>query len=637
MRILRGKSNLEVSSQGFAWFVVGLVIATFMGGAVRVLLTSDRIHKRIVSELRSRFPQHEFQIGQTEVLLSRGMWPGLGLRVKNLAFRQDVCGKLSFIVEVPNAVLPVDLFALRKSKVRLGRVELNNGLIHLDYKPCPDEKTAEAPDAQPAPTKKPIISAPSLDWNKVSQHLDAIELNHFTLTYERNVTWKVLVHSMQFDVGDDLSAQGLMEIQKSLPFGNLSHTVEIEAQGDDRVLQWGIHSEFKEGNVQLKGSLDLNNHAAAVQANARQLPLKDVMSELHQMGFLSRDLKLKAAWLSCGVKWEGSIDRPSQTPAQATDCKIEGGYGRVDLEAAQFWIDHPGELKTPAVLKISKLQMQPVLEALGRQVLPKVLARPGVWSGELTYLNPNSWKLDGNLESVEVVFSNRSVRGKQVLEKLHTAVERTSSRIEAKVGQLEIRDGAFAGELKFALQDDWRNGEFRADIQKLLFSPSIQNLLVGGTLGNLKFTGKGSLRDGELGGWEGDFELEGVTGIGWAAQGVRVKSRYSPGVFHLEGRALEGRLEPEWSAYSQLQTVRPETQGPVAWRDVQAKIDIQANGGLIHSVSGTEVEAKQPWRLKGSWVRDGEFNAVLAIAGAKTKNFALSGEKGVLTVHERLR
>ncbi len=75
MRILRGKSSLEVSSHGFAWFVVGLVIATFVGGAARTLLTSDRVHKQIVSELRARFPQQDFQIGATEVLLSRGLWP----------------------------------------------------------------------------------------------------------------------------------------------------------------------------------------------------------------------------------------------------------------------------------------------------------------------------------------------------------------------------------------------------------------------------------------------------------------------------------------------------------------------------------------------------------------------------------
>src|SRR6185312_9227354 len=130
MRILRGRSNLEVSSTGFAWFVVGLVLATFLGGALRVALQSDRVHQRIVSELRERFPKQDIQIGATEVLLSRGVWPALGLRVHDLIVKQDVCGKLSFLLTLPDAVLPLDLLSLRNGTIRLNDVELNGGELH---------------------------------------------------------------------------------------------------------------------------------------------------------------------------------------------------------------------------------------------------------------------------------------------------------------------------------------------------------------------------------------------------------------------------------------------------------------------------------------------------------------------------
>ena len=164
MRILRGKSDLEVSSQGFAWFVVGLVLATFIGGAVRTILSSDQVHKRIVSELKARFPKHEFTLGKTEVLLSSGLWPGLGLRVQNLSFKQETCDKLSFTLEVPEAILPVDMLSLRKRKVRLGRVELSKGRIHLNYRPCPAAATPNAAVAATAPApegEQPIAAAAS--------------------------------------------------------------------------------------------------------------------------------------------------------------------------------------------------------------------------------------------------------------------------------------------------------------------------------------------------------------------------------------------------------------------------------------------------------------------------------------------
>lgn len=136
MRILRSQSNIEVSYKGFAWFVVGLILATFLGGAIRTILSSDRVQARITSELKNRFPRHEFNIGHTEVLLSRGLWPGLALRLTDVVFKQDVCGKLSFVLDVPQMVLPVDLWRLLQGQPRLGIVDIESGSARLDYRDC---------------------------------------------------------------------------------------------------------------------------------------------------------------------------------------------------------------------------------------------------------------------------------------------------------------------------------------------------------------------------------------------------------------------------------------------------------------------------------------------------------------------
>jgi hypothetical protein len=634
LRILRGKSNLEVSSQGFAWFVVGLVLASFIGGAVRTLLSSNAVHTRIVSELRNRFPKQQFEIGQTEVLLSRGLWPGLGLRLRNLTFRQETCGKLSFVLEVPDAILPVDLFSLRHGRVRLGHVELKDGKIHFDYKPCPkaDETVVGENDFTTKP-EKPVISARSLDWRKASEHLKAIDLTNFEVTYEQNATWKVLVQSLNIDVGDELYARGILDVQKSLPFGTLSHRVNVDALGDNKVMQFGMHSEFKEGFLNLKGSLDMNHSAAMVQVNARQLPLKDVMSELYQMGFLERDVALKTTWLSCGLHWEGALAHPSASPVRAQDCKIEGGYGRVDLERAEFFTDAGKAFKAPAKLKVTKLQVQPLLEVLGREVLPAVLPKPGVWSGTISYSGPKEWDLDGDLENVEVAFSNHSVRGKQLLEKMHTRVNKTGAKIEAKLDEIVVRDGDFKGILQFTLQEDWRNGRFDADVERLRLSQSIQNLLIGGKIGNLKFKGDGTLTGGELSRWEGQFELDNLAGGGWTGDKISVKSRYTPGLFHLEGKVNRVSVMPSFTLYSQLHEVYPQAASEVRWQDVIARVDIQANGGTIPLAQGTlEGPARQVWKLKGSWVRDGEFNGTLSTG--KGRPFSFSGEKGNLRILE---
>ncbi|HMN69010.1 MAG TPA: hypothetical protein PKC28_10770, partial [Bdellovibrionales bacterium] len=519
MRILRGKSNLEVSYRGFAWFVVGVVLATFLGGAVRTVLSSDRVHQRIVTELKSRFPKQEFQIGRTEVLLAQGLWPGLGLRLRDVRFRQETCDKLSFDLVVPQVDLPVDMLSLRKGRLRLGRVELTGGRLHFDYKPCPQAPpttaTATAPEPVPGPSdpatpRKPWLAAETLDWRKAGQSADALELRDFTVTFEPQETWKLLVRRMSLDLDDELSAQGVLEVQKSLPFGTLSHLVEVDAHGADQILQWGVRADYKEGGVQLRGSADLHSGAGVMQVTVRQLPLKDLMSELHQIGVVDREMALKTTWLSCGLKWEGQIHRPKDMPISVRTCRIEGGYGRADLDAADFWPGQTEWLKVPARLKGERLQVQPVLEALGRKVLPAVMPKLGVWTGEISYGGLNAWSLDGELEGAEVTFSNRSIRGKQVLEKMHTVLSRAGERIEGKVDALVLQGGEFQGNIGFALTEDWRNGNFAVEIHKLRVHPSIQNLLVGGTIGNVQVDGRGSLMQGELSQWNGRIALENV-------------------------------------------------------------------------------------------------------------------------------
>jgi hypothetical protein len=637
MRILRGQSNLEVSSKGFALFVVGLVLATFIGGAVRTVLSSEQVHQRIVTELKNRFPKHEFQIGATEVLLSRGIWPGLGLRVRGLTFRQDVCGKLSFLLTIPEAILPLDILSLRHGQIRLNDVTINGGGIHLDYHDCPPkpptpEAEADAAGGPPAAVHK-SIQPPRLNWQDAAQVLDGIELKGFVVTYEKNPTWKLTFNRAYVALRSELNGHAQVDVEKSLPFGALTHPVEFDLHGDKNTLQWNFNADFKEGNIRLNGSLDVNSEAAMTSVTVRQVPIKDFMSEMFQMGFVDHDLKLKATWLSCGLHWDGRLQAYDATPVKLSDCRVEGGYGRAELGQAEFWLSGPEYFKTAARLKISQLEMQPLVEALNRQVLPAVLSRLGVWSGELEFKSGATWNLDGNLQSAEIVFSNQSTYGKQTLDSVHTVVHRAGGRVQAKIDEVRVREGEFAGSVDFDLADNWRDGVFHAQIEKLVFSPVIQKIMVGGIIGALKAEGQGALADGELSKWNGTFSIPELRGEGWRAEALEVRSRFEKGAFHLEGTVKNATANTSWRIYPQLRTINAEIPDQVTWKDLAAKVEIGKTGGTMHSASGVEAQSGRPWRAKGSWVRDGEFVGALTVGLAKKQQtFALHGSKGSLSV-----
>jgi hypothetical protein len=93
-----------------------------------------------------------------------------------------------------------------------------------------------------------------------------------------------------------------------------------------------------------------------------------------------------------------------------------------------------------------------------------------------------------------------------------------------------------------------------------------------------------------------------------------------------------------WRMYPQLHLIRPATTEKVAWRDLIAKVEIQKNGGVVHSAAGYELPTGAAWRGKGTWLRDGDFNGTVKVNGGskRAQNFTLHGEKGALTVENEL-
>ena len=468
MRILRRRSNLEVSSKGFALFVAGLLVATFLGGAVRTVLSSARVHQRIVRELKDRFPKNQIEIGQIEVLLSRGIWPGLGLRVRDLTVGQDRCGKLSFLIQVPNAVLPLNLLSLRTGRVRLSELEIPGGRIDLDFHACP--KSGEDEAATPSlrqTVQERGIRPPRLDWSDVAEALDGVALSDFEVNFKRTPQWKLKVQSARVRFGRELRVNAALDVQRSLPFGTLSHPVTVTSASRAGEIEWQVNSELKEGRLRWTGRWNLADNTATAQAQLTQVPLKELAAEMFQVGALSRELKFKSAWLSCGAQWAGPLAAPFESPIELNACHVEGGYGRAQLEHAEFFAERDKPFPKPAEIRVQRAQLQGLAEAAGAKVLPGVIARPGTWSGGVIVSSADDWTALGRLEDLEIAFSNQSVHGKQVISGVDVRARREGDQIAADARRLRHRRGWLRRPRRSALRADEEDRQRRRPPERI--------------------------------------------------------------------------------------------------------------------------------------------------------------------------
>src|SRR3954467_10516386 len=119
MRILQSRSDQEVSSTGFALFMAGLILAGFVGGAIRTLLSSDQIQNRILTELQTALPALQVKMESAHVSLARGIWPGLSIAIPKLHLvKAEACGETYGTLELEDISLPLDIFTFLRSRVR---------------------------------------------------------------------------------------------------------------------------------------------------------------------------------------------------------------------------------------------------------------------------------------------------------------------------------------------------------------------------------------------------------------------------------------------------------------------------------------------------------------------------------------
>lgn len=250
----------------------------------------------------------------------------------------------------------------------------------------------------------------------------------------------------------------------------------------------------------------------------------------------------------------------------------------------------------------------------------------------MDYISPSRWTLDGSLENAEINFSNQSVRGKQLIRSAHTQAARAGALVEGKIDNVIIQDGEFAGDVSFALSEDFRSGNFNVQIEKLGFSPAIQHILVGGQMAPVKLSGQGGLNAGELNQWNGVFATSELKGEGWSAEGIDIKSRYLPGSFQFEGHAAKFTADSRWRHFPQVRVVRENVGETINWKDLNTRMEVLRGGGTLTSMTATELQSGKLWRARGTWVRDGILNGTL-IAGNQV--FGVRGEKGTLGIHDK--
>jgi hypothetical protein len=651
MRILRSRSDQEVTSVGFALFVAGLIMAGFVGGAIKTLLSSEQIQFQIQSQLQTALPAFQIKMEKAKVKLARGIWPGVAIQIPKLHLtKPETCGEFSGTIGIENIDLPLELFSLIRSRVHWDVISAKHVDLKVSRKPCADkiEKPAVANESP-----KPASPVANGQFEKVAQdrvreelknglarairlqdHFRGLEIADADISSLDDPSWKIAVSKLRVQISNKIKINANFHFEKTTTTGRMEHDATLQAQAEDGQLKWEIRSPLNEGLMSWIGSADHASDKLDQRVVIRQLPMKDVLAELKAVGWGPKGGSPRFIWLSCEMIQNGPLSRFKSLPLHVTECKLDGeGEQLRAVSNQEVWPWDRTPLHEPLRFQATKLSVQTVLDLIGQKGLPAIVPKPGQWSGDFEFSNPKTWGLAGVLENTEVVFSNQSIRGKQVISRIKMSTKATVDQVKIEFTEFGLVDGSAQGRLSLILDPKFEMGEWDVDLTSFRLAPAIQNLMLGGLSTPLSFTGHGKFVGGELHDWHGQAHWQSSEGRGWGLKDSTVETVYQDGRFNLKARVGEIELSNNFSHSDLVQTIMPDVGEPkTSWkfRDGSGSAIVAKGGGefkdlRMHGPNGKIV------RFQGAWVRGGDLSGVVRLDGTK-RTWKLRGSDGKLSL-----
>ncbi len=385
MRILKSRSDQEVSSTGFALFIAGLILAGFIGGAMRTLLSSDQIQNRILTAVQAALPALQVKMDPANVTLARGIWPGLSISIPKLhLIKPEACGETYGTVELEDINLPLDIFPLLRSRVHWDVVTVSKLSLIYSKKPCPPSKPQASKESPSPPPNKPpeetglMASADSVREHiakafaiarQLRDHLHGVQVKRVEVASSEDPSWLVAIADFDMRVGGVLTTSAKLHFEKTLVPGKIEHEATFKAEINPQQLKWEVRSPLKEGLIHWSGVANQANDSLDQRLMIRQIPLKDVLLEIQTWSGLTKGGSPKFIWLSCDLGQSGALSQFKTIPLEISDCKIDGEGEQIRaVPGQQVWPWERTPLHQPLRFQVSELSLQTLLDLLGNPV-----------------------------------------------------------------------------------------------------------------------------------------------------------------------------------------------------------------------------------------------------------------------------
>ena len=629
------------SQSSWIIFIICVIIASFVGGAARLLFSQEQVHQIVREYIDNEDFPFDLAFDSINISLSNGLWPRFGIEARELKVSsQDPC-LIGAQLDIDRAYLPLSFFSLLGQKLQFGKITIAKAHLNWLSDEICDSSGGGSPDvlfSEKTVQRDVLFSEKTVqrDVKKTVQR-EVKKIQKFMKERwqsELRYTHKLIKGFEVKDLTISHRGEPLVEVEEAFMYLTLNgeklviesrwksyknwmkglNSVYIKFEADSKIQQMFITSRVKEGKIKLHARTNMESSRFDVDIDVRHLPLQEVGRVLNKDKNLDLGLQPKMFWLNCQGQWRGLLNHLEKSQIQTNSCQFVGDKGRVYFSDLQI-----NPWKKPLVkkvsMKISNLSVKRVSKSFPELKLQGILDRFGFLNGEVNFLPETGWKGFLSFRDMALAFSRRGKRLAQKVVAARLSGTYDEKRgLSVKVDDVQMENGILSGDVVLNLDKSLQNGLFRMKITKLNFEPKIQALMVGQSIAPLRLDLSAYIRQGDWKKWVGDVRSAQIKGQNFTVDGFRLRGEF-------EKETFEGKVVIQKSTFTSEHPYFPwltplfldgnQEKKRVDFKQLMVDLSFNASGGTWKTISGQEFNNSFRFYSEGKWQQGGKFSGTI--------------------------
>lgn len=387
-----------MSQRKWMLFLFGVILSTFVGGGIRVLLSPEVVSKWVEGVVQRKQPKFNFKFETAKLSLADGWRPHLAVEITDLVVSaKDKCVTES-VLQFDRVLVPIEFAALMKRKIQLGHVLADN--IELDLR----QSVCSAKNADELETLESFFRR---RWNKeivnTSKFITELSIQQIRVRQDSAAEPKFHVTNVNVEF---LAAQSLgkatfefwpgLEWVGSQPFGATQTALHISSDG----MKWSAKGNLKEGQIHMNGSWRVEKNNLTIGVKWTDVPVAPLAALLTRWQMINlRQFEPRNQWSTCELNAQGPVREWRSLLFRASRCRLSGDYGEVQIVDNE-WPILKGEM-FPLKSNLKNIDLKKV-SALFDPKAFKNFSNFGTLNGTFSFSAQDHWRLQGALTGAEI-------------------------------------------------------------------------------------------------------------------------------------------------------------------------------------------------------------------------------------------